>query len=154
MATIKYDVRLAAQANKNSCWNASAQMIWWYWQGQTGRAGPMNTLYERFANVQPIVPPHDFIALAKTVGLIPVPFTHPLTGDSLYGLLKNHGPLWCAGFWYGPGHIIVLTGTDGSTVYVNDPDGGVAKTGSLSWFNSKLSASVKDCIMCKDPERY
>jgi len=65
-----------------------------------------------------------------------------------------HHPLWCAGEWYGPGHIVVLTGTDGSEVYINDPDGGLVKTGSISWFNAKIHYFVPGCIMCKDPQRY
>ena len=127
MPTLNYNVRLAAQMNNNSCWNASAQMIWWYWQGKTGRAGPMNTLQNKFASAQPIQPPHHFIVLAKTVGLIPVAFAHPFTEQSLHDLLKDNGPLCCAGFWYGPGHVIVLTGTDGAIVHLNDSDGGIRK---------------------------
>ncbi len=149
MASIKLVVPLVAQANQNSCWNASAQMIWWYWQRQTGHQGPMQTLADRFANVETIRPPHDFIALAQKVGMTPVNFTHPLTGDSLYRILKSNGPLWCAGGWFGFGHIIVTTGTDGSEVYFNDPDGGVAKKASLNWFNSKIHYNVKNCMMSK-----
>ena len=154
MPTIKLDVPLVAQANQNSCWNASAQMIWWYWQGETKRQGPMHSLADLFANAQPVRPPHDFIALAKNVGLMPVNISHPFTGQSLHDLLKKNGPLWCAGEWFGPGHIIVLTGTDSSEVYYNDPGDGKAGKGSLSWFNSKIHYFVKDCMMCKDPSRY
>lgn len=154
MATIKYEVPTVKQANPMSCWNASAQMIWWYWQGDSGRQGPMQSLADRFANAQPVKPPHDFIALAKNVGLKPIKFTHPLTAVSLHDILKKHGPLWCAGEWFGPGHIIVITGTDGAEVNYNDPGDGKAGKGSLAWFNAKIHHFVQDCMMCKDPTRY
>jgi hypothetical protein len=44
--------------------------------------------------------------------------------------LETRGPIGCAGYWTGSGHIIALTGVDGGTVNLNDPDGGVKKTGS------------------------
>jgi hypothetical protein len=68
--------------------------------------------------------------------------------------LADHGPLWCAGCWYGPGHVIVLTGVDGESIHLNDPDGGKKKTGLISWFNTKLYNNWDDCLMYKDPDAY
>jgi hypothetical protein len=72
----------------------------------------------------------------------------------LEALLKTHGPIWCAGFWYGPGHIIVLTGVDTGIVLLNDPDGGKPKLGTIAWFNQKLSSQISGCMMVKDSKRY
>jgi hypothetical protein len=64
-------------------------------------------------------------------------------------MLKDNGPLWCAGYWFGVGHIIVLTGIVEDTVFFNDPDGGVKKTRSLTWFNEKIARDVSGHILCK-----
>jgi hypothetical protein len=48
----------------------------------------------------------------------------------------------------------VLTGVDGGTVFFNDPDQGVKKSGTIAWFNEKLSNSLPGCLMYKDPQRY
>ena len=69
-------------------------------------------------------------------------------------MLKQVGPLWCAGIWYGVGHIVVLTGIDNQTVFINDPDCGVKKTGSVTWFNQKLCNTIDGCLMFKDPKAY
>jgi len=153
MATLFLDVPLVAQETDNTCWHASAQMIWWYWQSLTLRQGPMNTLGGYYASDTP-VQPADFIPLARSVGMKSVPCSRIYTNQILHGLLKTYGPLWCAGFWYGFGHIIVLTGVDGSSIFLNDPDGGVEKMERIAWFNTKLSNQLPGCLMCKDPKAY
>ena len=57
-------------------------------------------------------------------------------------------------FWFGVGHIIVLTGVGKDRVYFNDPDQGVKKEGTVKWFNEKLSSQLPGCLMVKDPGRY
>ena len=152
---IKLDVPLVAQGKPNSCWNASAFMIWQYSQGKTGRQGPMMShpvAYDR-ADVSGITP-QEFVTLAKNVGMKALPLQNTYTDKDLYKFLSANGPLWCAGYWFGFGHIIVLTGVDSGTIFFNDPDGGVAKEGIISWFNSKLASGIEGCLMYKDPDRY
>lgn len=148
-------VPLEAQQKSNTCWHAAALMIWYYSQGKTGRAGPMNSLTDQWSKNNPIRPP-EFIRLARNVGLLPLAnTTHvSLSASFLEEALKRHGPIWCAGYWYGVGHIIVLTGVANDIVFLNDPDGGVRKIGSLSWFNNKLASEYTGCMMVKDPRRY
>jgi hypothetical protein len=151
MAYLKLEVPLVAQPSSDTCWHASAEMIWYYWQGKTGRQGPMNTLAKRYSANEPIT---EWGALGRIVGLMPVPRQQQYNSLILRTLLASHGPLWCAGNWYGFGHVVVLTGVDGDTVHINDPDGGVKKTGRMSWFNTSLFNAWDDCLQAKDPNRY
>ena len=86
--------------------------------------------------------------MAKAVGLKSVPkinMSHSWT--MLANLLTMHGPLWAAGHWYGPPHVIVITGVrpDG-TVYVNDP-AGFKKKHDMLFFNSKLGSNWASPIL-------
>jgi Papain-like cysteine protease AvrRpt2 len=98
--------------------------------------------------------PTAFITLAKKTGLMPLPSQNTYTNMDLYRMLYDLGPLWCAGYWYGFAHVIVLTGTEAGWVYLNDPDGGQRKMDTLAWFNKKLSKGLNGCIMAKDPAAY
>ena len=154
------DVPRVAQAQNMSCWHASAFMLWRYSQMKTGRQGPMNTLLETYEDNTGITPP-EFIQLAKKVGLKAAHGKESggaYSADSLEKLLRSSGPVWCAGYWYGPGHVMVLTGitsvASSATVYFNDPDRGVQKTGTLKWFNEKVASAYSDCLMVKDPSAY
>jgi hypothetical protein len=154
MATVRFEVPALAQEKSMCCWHTSAMMIWRYWQGVTGRQGPMNTyapVYE--ANTGLAVSPLEFIALAKKTSLKALPIKKTYSNADLYAALKQCGPLWCAGHWYGPGHVIVLTGVDGGTVFLNDPDRAQKKEGTLAWFNQAL-IQVEGCVRYKDPEAY
>jgi ABC-type bacteriocin/lantibiotic exporter with double-glycine peptidase domain len=153
MANIQYTVPLEAQAKANTCWHASALMIWRYWQGVTSRHGPMNTLMNKWDSNNTIQA-QEFIQLARTVGLKGLKKNSSHTSTTLVEALRKHGPLWCAGYWYGPGHIIVLTGVNNDTIYLNDPAGGVKKTGTVAWFNTKSASQFTDFIMYKDPNAY
>lgn len=153
--SIKLSVPLLAQEMPNCCWHTAAMMIWQYHQQQTRRQGPMNTVPEAYARAetQPLYWA-EFITLAKNVGMIGLPMVNSYTAGDLEDLLKKYGPLWCCGMWYGVCHVIVLTGIDNGTVYLNDPDRGVKKTGTLAWFNEKLYSAASCAIMAKDPARY
>ncbi|MCK5895613.1 MAG: hypothetical protein KAG20_02345 [Cocleimonas sp.] len=156
MFTLK--VPLKAQEKSNTCWHAAAYMLWLYSQGRTGRAGPMHSLDKKWSNNKGVAP-SDFIRLAKNVGLLPLSDTmnaclESYSAEMLEGFLKEHGPIWCAGYWYGLPHIIVLTGVANNMVYLNDPDKGVAKIGSLIWFNNKLASQYAGCMMVKSAARY
>jgi Papain-like cysteine protease AvrRpt2 len=155
-SSIKLDVPLVAQARSMSCWYAAACMVSYYF-----RAGPRLGLPAKWMANKGITP-NDFIALAEAEGLEPLPEPRvPPTpaspaahnGGSLYAALRTHGPIWCAGYWYGPGHVIVLTGIDGSTIYLNDPDGGVEKTATVPWFNAKV-AKLPGAMLRKDKNAY
>jgi hypothetical protein len=155
MATLKLDVPVLAQEKSMCCWHTSANMIWLYSQGKSGRQGPMNTIMPRYDdNTGLTVSAQAFIVLAQKVGLKPLPTKNLHSENDLVGYLKKYGPLWSAGFWYGFGHVIVLTGIAGGTVHVNDPDGGKKKTGTVAWFNEKLLSAVAGSLMYKDPDAY
>ena len=153
MTDINLDVPLLAQEKSMCCWHTSAAMIWLYWQGKSGRQGPMNTIGPVY-NDNSGLSPQAFITLARQTGMLELPSKNIYTNDDLYNLLNSNGPLWSAGYWYGFAHIIVLTGITNGQVYLNDPDGGQRKTGTLAWFNDKLAKGLVGCIMAKDPNAY
>jgi ABC-type bacteriocin/lantibiotic exporter with double-glycine peptidase domain len=155
MPKIQLDVPLAAQEKDNCCWHTSAYMIWVYWQQHGKGAGPMNTVASSYAVADTQgIGPSEFITLAKKVGLKALPVKNQHTEADLYTYLRDGGPVWCAGYWFGVGHIIVLTGTGKGKVYFNDPDRGVRKEGTVKWFNEKLSSQLPGCLMVKDQARY
>lgn len=155
MGIIKFDVPLVAQEKANCCWHTSAYMIWLYWQRNGKGAGPMNTIASSYAAADTDgIGPQQFITLAKTIGLKALPVKNEHSEADLYNYLKSGGPVWSAGFWFGVGHIIVLTGAGKGKVCFNDPDGGVAKEASVKWFNEKLSSQLSGCLMIKDSKRY
>jgi ABC-type bacteriocin/lantibiotic exporter with double-glycine peptidase domain len=152
MARVTFDVPTIAQEKTMCCWHTSAMMIWQYWQQKTGRQGPMNTLgpvYE--ANTGLSV--HAFITLGEKTSLKALDLKNTYSNGELYALLKQCGPLWCAGYWYGAGHVVVLSGVDEGTVFINDPDRGVKKEGTIAWFNEKL-ARADGALRYKDSEAY
>ena len=151
MAHYHLEVPTEAQTSSDTCWHAAALMVWHYSQKQTGKVGPMNTLRDDFAANRPI---NDWPALAKLVGLREVGADKAYTSDEIESLLRTHGPLWCAGNWFGVGHCIVITGIDGGTIYFNDPDRGKKKFGLLAWFNTKRFRAWPDSLLVKDPARY
>jgi hypothetical protein len=153
MATLLLDVPLDEQTQSDTCWHSAAYMIWLYWQRKTGRQGPMWTLPQHYADNRP-VSPQDFIRLAKNVGMREVERLKQYTNENLKKMLEGHGPLWCAGWWFGPGHVIVLTGVTDDLAHINDPDGGVRKRIPLQWFNTKLANQLPGCLMSKNPAAY
>ena len=155
MPRIQLDVPLAAQEKSNCCWHTSAYMIWLYWQQNGKGAGPMATVTSSYAVADTRgIGPAQFITLAPRGGRKALPVKNQHSEDDLSSYLSEYGPVWSAGFWFGVGHIIVLTGVDKGLVQFNDPDGGVKKEGSVKWFNEKLSAQLPGCLMVKDPTRY
>ena len=152
---LKLTVPVLAQEKSMCCWHTSAMMIWFYWQQKTGKQGPMNTVapvYESNAGLS--VSAQAFITLATNTGLMRLPSKNTYSNVDICSLLSDKGPLWCAGTWYGFGHVIVLTGVDGNQVFLNDPDGGKRKVGTVAWFNTKLLNGLDGCVMAKDPAAY
>jgi ABC-type bacteriocin/lantibiotic exporter with double-glycine peptidase domain len=155
MAIVKLKVPLYAQQKSNSCWHASAYMIWMYWQLNGSGAGPMNTVSQKYEVADKTgLYPAEFITLAKKVGLFSLPIANQHSEEDLKKYLTDSGPVWCAGHWFGAGHIVVLTGAGNGKVMFNDPDKGVEKEGTVKWFNEKLAGQLPGCLMGKDPLRY
>jgi hypothetical protein len=158
--SIIYDVPMVRQLNTNLCWHASAEMIWRYWQSVTGKQGPMNSMLQKYAANQGL-PVSAIRLLAEKVGLttitpVPSPFCFN-TAEIVENALRQFGPLWCGGNWYGTSHVIVLTGIDAeqSVVHLNDPGGGGQwRTESVTWFNLSLYSHLEACVLCKDPKSY
>jgi hypothetical protein len=155
MATLKLDVPVVAQEKSSCCWHTSAYMLWLYWQQNGKGAGPMNSVASKYEMADKVgLFPQEFITLAEKVGLYKLPVKNQHTEDDLFKYLRDGGPVWCAGHWFGPGHIIVLTGVGANKVYFNDPDKGVKKEETVKWFNEKLASKLQGCLMVKDPGRY
>ena len=155
MSDFRLVVPLLAQEKPMCCWYTSAMMIWLYWQSKTGRQGPMDTVGPVYvADTGLEVSAQAFITLAGKTGLKRLPSKNIYSNDDLVDLLKANGPLWCAGTWYGFGHVIVVTGVSSGQVYLNDPDGAQRKVGTLAWFNQKLMNGLDGCVMAKDPKAY
>lgn len=155
MASVKLKVPVLAQETPMCCWHTSALMVWQYWQNQpNGRMGPMNTLSPVYDDDTNGLSPQAFITLAQTVGLVAVPTKNTYTCADIRSRLTKYGPLWAAGYWYGEAHIVVITGADNAKVYLNDPDEGQKRSGTIAWFNEKLASSLSCCLMAKDSERY
>lgn len=155
MTDLRLDVPILAQEKSMCCWHTSAMMIWLYWQGKSGRQGPMYTIVPVYNDNSGLsVSAQTFITLASNTGMMRLPSKNTYSNDDLYNLLNANGPLWCAGLWYGFGHVIVLTGISNGQIYLNDPDGGKRKTGTLAWFNEKLLNGLDGCMMAKDPKAY
>jgi hypothetical protein len=155
MAFIKLNVPLHAQKKGNSCWNASAYMLWVYSQQKSGRQGPMATHFNAYAVADRTpLQYNQFGHFMKQVGLKSLTKKVHHTQQDLVNYLRKNGPILCCGTWFGPGHAIVLTGVDDSKVYFNDPDRGVEKSGTLRWWNEKLYSQFADTLMYKDPSAY
>jgi len=94
---------------------------------------------------------NDFIRLAQAEGLKSIRSpASALTEQQLEVFLRNYGPIWCAGRWDGVPHIIVLTGVEQGSVYINDPNPAKGKrVENLAWFNQKLDNHVQNCMMYK-----
>jgi hypothetical protein len=139
---IKLNVPLVKQIVSMECWYASACMVAYY------RApGPRLGLPKKWLANKGISP-SDFIDLAKNEGLKPIKLPTPKwTPKNAEANLSTHGALWCAGYWYGVPHVIVLTGVEGSTLYINDPDGPARREETVDWFNAKLAWNVANCVM-------
>ena len=106
MATVQFDVPTLAQEKSMCCWHTSAMMIWRYWQGVSGKQGPMNTVSPVYAdNTGLPVSAQAFIVLAEKTSLKALPGKNTYSNADLYASLKQCGPLWCAGHWYGFGHV-------------------------------------------------
>ena len=140
---LKLTVPLVLQKEANECWYCAACMLAYF-----RRPGPRLGLPKEWTKNKGIGP-RDFVGLALNEGLrvCDLPGRN-FTASQLEDALRRCGPLWCAGQWDGLGHIVVLTGIDGDTVYINDPNPRKGRrTESRQWFNEKLDWNVPGCLM-------
>lgn len=136
------NVPVIIQEKEMSCWHASARMIWAFKYQQS--IHPLSQTYQANGGLSPA----QFVRLAQTLGLESVPeINMSYSWMGIAELLRRHGPLWAAGYWYGFPHIIVVTGVapDG-TLYVNDPGSG-RRVHDVGFFNEKIAADVRNPIM-------
>ena len=131
------------QQNAMDCWHASARMLWAYQYSQS--IDPLPDVFNGMAGIQPA----EFIRLAKSLGLSTFPQVNECYGATfLIDNIMHIGPLWAAGQWNGPNHIIVITGAEeDGTVYVNDPAFATPQVREIGWFNEKIDKSVSEPMM-------
>lgn len=136
------NVPMIRQEKSMSCWHASARMLWGFKYKQC--IHPMKKIFNANSGVSPT----QFIKLAKELGLESVPTINmSYSWTAVAELLRRHGPLWVAGYWYGAPHIIVITGVEpDGKLYVNDPGFG-SRVHNILFFNEKIASNVKNPIM-------
>jgi nucleoid-associated protein YgaU len=94
----------------------------------------------------------EFVDLAMDVGLhmLRAPMSS-ISPTDLARWLRQYGPLWVAGRWDGPKHIIVVVGVgvdDPNMVWINDPSPRRRRrVESISWFNHGIAKGVKSPIL-------
>lgn len=137
-----FNVPLIKQEKNMSCWHASARMIWAFKNYQS--INPLPNLYDKNSGASL----GDFIRLANELGLESVKeIIQSYTWEYFAELLRRHGPLWVAGYWYGFAHIMVLTGVEpDGTVYFNDP-AGIRRVHNMAFLNNKIAFDVSNPIM-------
>ena len=144
------DVPLVGQMKTMSCWYASACMVAYYRE-----AGPRLGLPKAYMDNTGT---NEWSKLAQVEGmsiLARPSGAHVATKYTILTWLRDNGPIWCAGDWYGAPHVIVLTGISGDTVHINDPDdqkGGTAGrrgTETVGWFNSHQYWTWPDAMLCR-----
>ncbi len=135
---------LITQRLSNECWYASVCMVAYYRE-----AGPRLGIPEQW-QANNGINLNDFIKLAQAEGSKSIMTPGgALTAQQVEVFLVNNGPIWCAGHWDGVGHIVVLTGVDGTNVYINDPNPYKGKPiVTVDWFNQKLDR-MPNCLMYK-----
>jgi len=119
------------------CWHAAARMLYGY-----RRQACVDPLPDKYRDNQGISA-REFIKLAQSVGLKTLPQVNmSYNWTFIDNLLRHSGPIWAAGCWNGPPHIVVLTGVDeNGTLYVNDPALG-AVVHDMAWFNARIATEV------------
>jgi len=136
-------VPMIRQEKQQSCWHASARMLWAFKHRQS--IDPLSNVFQANTGVSPA----QFVDLARELGLKTVPeinMSYPWNGVD--DLLRRHGPLWAAGRWYGVNHIVVVTGVDpDGTLYVNDPGTGRRRIHDMRFFNDRIANTVRNPIM-------
>ena len=150
---IRLFVPLIPQVHGMSCWHAAARMLYAY-RGMS--VGPLYDTFKQGLNASGVgglpIDPSSFDELAMQIGLkkIPAPGTS-VSPQDLERWLQQYGPLWVAGRWDGPPHVIVVTGVgvgDPNNVLINDPNPAHGqRVETITWFNEKLCTGWKAPIL-------
>lgn len=153
---VKLRVPLIGQESRKSCWYASACMVQAYhghqnlkrkgWAADSPLWAARDEKYYAALGEDAAAHPAprgirlgEFALLAGKAGLTKIRANPPWTSDMVGTYLRNYGPLWCAGHWRRSGHVIVLTGVEGDTLFFNDPAGGGQRIDyPLSKFNQRV----------------
>ena len=132
------NVPLFKQEKENSCWHASARMLYGY--KRLACTHPLPKTYDDNRGLNA----NKFVDLAKVVGLKTLPRVN-MSYDWTFvdQMLRQHGRIWAAGVWNGLPHIVVITGVDSNgTLYVNDPAFAVPQQRNMGWFNDRIAKDV------------
>lgn len=134
-----------------ACWYASAEMVSYFY-----RPGPRLGLPPVWQADQGLsVAAINQLAQVEGLKVVTKP-TLGLTPDTVEDLLKQHSPIWAAGYYLDgyprAGHAIVLTGIDGQFIHYNDPWEPRAKKRPAQWINSRL-LNLPNALLCKDTSR-
>ncbi|QEH32415.1 Papain-like cysteine protease AvrRpt2 [Aquisphaera giovannonii] len=126
------------QEKPNSCWHASARMLYGFWNQACINPLPADYDADQGLTAQ------QFIDLASNLGLSTLPRVNQSYGWTwMRDALNSYGPIWAAGQWNGPNHIVVITGVDSDgTLYVNDPAYPSPVIRNMGWFNQKIDKNV------------
>lgn len=140
---MKLKVAHIQQERANSCWHASARMLYGF-----KKHASIHPLPETWVNDQGIQP-EEFINLASELGLETLPKVNKCYNWTfLNKLLTTYGPIWAAGQWNGFNHIVVITGVDASgRVFVNDPAFPSPVLRNMKWFNERIDKNVDVPLM-------
>jgi predicted double-glycine peptidase len=141
--SLKLVVPVMAQTQPCECWYVAACMVAYFYAAGPRLGVPRVWKESDKRGIRPT----EFSELAQNEGLTPIVVAPVWSSKLLEQQLRSRGPIWCAGFWDGLGHVIVLSGVDAETVYFNDPAGGRRRSGTLNWFNTKLARTVPNCML-------
>lgn len=135
---MRLDVMHIMQERQNSCWHASARMLYGY--KRNACIHPLPSEYDDDQGIQA----EEFINLARELGLETLPqVNQTFSWMFIDNNLASYGPIWAAGQWNGVNHIIAVTGVDeDDTLYVNDPAFGNPVVRNMSWFNARIDKNV------------
>jgi len=130
------------QESPMACWSAGARMLYSYRNMSTD---PLDAVYKADTGITDA----QYMDLARQAGLETVPPYQMTYGpDYIADLLTKYGPIWAAGRWNGPLHVIVITGVDSDgTLYINDPAHFAPETKDMNWFNDKVRRDVAVPLM-------
>lgn len=125
-------MKLIAQQDSMACWYASAQMLvkWKEERAQQSFADLMSPEFDaecrRLRDAGGGILNPAIMAMAKRLGLVPVPPMTPTPG-TIQQWLEQYGPLWVNG----KTHIVVIAGIRGLKVKVYDP--WPVNKGTIDW---------------------
>ncbi len=140
--SISLSVPFVHQESQMACWSAGARMLFGYRNMSTD---PLDAVYKANTGITDA----QYMDLAKEAGLQTVPPVQMSYGpDYIYDLLSRNGPIWAAGRWNGPLHVIVITGVDSDgTLYINDPAHFAPEEQDMNWFNDKVRRDIQVPLM-------